>query len=166
VRASIDTVPGPARPPEGPAQAVRYCEPVGTAETPSMKSRARALYFAIILSLLAMVQVRAQVEQLLSGYRPLSHPPGRVPYSWDMFAIRLDRCVVGWDPPLEVDGERVARWHDRLPALEFDTVFNDADWYVEAATRGCEYRTHVATIAYLTCFSSDGRADERSFDCP
>ena len=83
-----------------------------------------------------------------------------------MFAIRLDRCVVGWDPPLDVDGQRVARWHDRLPDLEFDTVFNDADWYASAAERGCAYRTRAATTAYLKCFSSDGRTDERSFDCP
>ena len=54
-----------------------------------------------------------------------------------MFAIRLDRCIVGWDPPLEVEGQRVARWHDRIPAIEFDTVFNDSDWYVAAAARGC-----------------------------
>ena len=131
-----------------------------------MKSRERALYFALLLSLLALVQVRAQVVQLVAGFRPLSHPPVRVPYSWDMFAIRLDRCVVGWDPPLEVDGERVARWHDRLPALEFDAVFNDADWYAAAAARGCAYRTQAATTAYLRCFSSDGRTHERSFDCP
>ncbi|HTB76109.1 MAG TPA: hypothetical protein VK762_22825 [Polyangiaceae bacterium] len=131
-----------------------------------MKSRARALYVAVLLGLLAAVQLRAQVVQLMSGYRPLSHPPTRVPYSWDMFAIRLDRCVVGWDPPLDVDGQRVARWHDRLPDLEFDTVFNDADWYASAAARGCAYRTRPATTVYLKCFSSDGRTDERSFDCP
>ena len=131
-----------------------------------MKSRARPIYFALLLSLLAVVQLRAQVIQLQAGYRPLSHPPVRVPYSWDMFAIRLDRCVVGWDPPLNVDGERVARWHDRLPALEFDTMFNDADWYVSAAARGCEYRTRAATATYLKCFSSDGGVDERRYDCP
>jgi hypothetical protein len=131
-----------------------------------MTSRARALYVAVLLGLLVAVQLRAQVVQFMSGYRPLSHPPIRVPYSWDMFAIRLDRCVVGWDPPLDVDGQRVARWHDRLPDLEFDTVFNDADWYASAAARGCAYRTRPATTAYLKCFSSDGRTDERSFDCP
>ena len=131
-----------------------------------MKSHARALYVAVLLGLLAAVQLRAQVVQVMSGYRPLSHAPIRVPYSWDMFAIRLDRCVVGWDPPLDVDGQRVARWHDRLPDLEFDTVFNDADWYASAAARGCAYRSQAATTAYLKCFSSDGRTDERSFDCP
>jgi hypothetical protein len=131
-----------------------------------MTSRGRVLYFGLLLSVLVALQLRAQVVQLQSGYWPLRHPPVRVPYSWDMFAIRLDRCVVGWDPPLEVDGQRVARWHDRVPALEFDAVFNDVNWYEAAAARGCAYRTQAATIAYLRCFSSDGRANERSFDCP
>jgi hypothetical protein len=131
-----------------------------------MKSRARPLYFALLLGLLAVVQLRAQVVQVQSGFRLLSHPPVRVPYSWDMFAIRLDRCVVGWDPPLDIEGQRVARWHDRLPALEFDTVFNDAQWYVAAAGRGCSYRSQPVTMAYLKCFSSSGREDEHRYQCP
>jgi len=131
-----------------------------------MTSRGRVLYFGLLLSVLVAVQLRAQVVPLRSGYRPLRHPPVRVPYSWDMFAIRLDRCVIGWDPPLDVDGQRVARWHDRVPALEFDAVFNDIKWYEAAAARGCAYRTQVETIAYLRCFSSEGQANERSFDCP
>ncbi len=131
-----------------------------------MKGRARVLYFSGLLAALAAVQLGAQVEQLRAGFRPFSHPPVRVPYSWDMFAIRLDRCIVGWDPPLEIEGQRVARWHDRIPAVEFDTVFNDADWYGAAAARGCQYRTQAATRTYLRCFRSDGTADERVYDCP
>jgi hypothetical protein len=83
-----------------------------------------------------------------------------------MFAIRLDRCVVGWDPPLSIEGQRVARWHDRIPSIEFDSVFNDERWYVAAAGRGCMYRSQPATVAYLKCFSSSGREDERSYACP
>jgi hypothetical protein len=131
-----------------------------------MKARARVLYFSGLLGLLVIVQLGALVEQFRSGFRPFAHPPGRVPYSWDMFAIRLDRCIVGWDPPLEVEGQRVARWHDRIPALEFDTVFNDSDWYEAAAGRGCQYRTRAATTTYLRCFRSDGTTDERSYACP
>jgi|CZKU01.1.fsa_nt_gi hypothetical protein len=131
-----------------------------------MQPRARAIYFVTLLTVLVVVQVHAQFAQLDAGYRPLSHPPTRVPYSWDMFAIRLDRCVVGWDPPLEVEGARVARWHDREPAIEFDTVFNDADWYKASAERGCTYRTEARTLASLMCFSSDGGVHELSFDCP
>jgi hypothetical protein len=128
--------------------------------------RVRALYFTTLLLALAVVQARAQVVQIASGFRPLAHPPIRVPYSWDMFAIRLDRCVVGWDPPLEVEGERVARWHDREAVIEFDTVFNDVAWYKEDATRGCAYRTQARTVASLMCFSSDGGVHGLSFVCP
>jgi hypothetical protein len=131
-----------------------------------MPNRRRALYVAALLSGLALLQVGAQVLQVRAGFRPFAQPPVRVPYSWDMFAIRLDRCVIGWDPPLEVDGERVARWHDRLPLLEFDTVFNDADWYEAAAARGCAYRKEARTAAMLKCFRSNGEVHELGFDCP
>jgi hypothetical protein len=130
-----------------------------------MRKRVRILYVAALLGVLAVVQVRAQVLQLEAGYRPFAHAPDRVPFSWDMFAIRLDRCVVGWDPPLAIEGQKVARWHDRLPALEFDTVFNDAQWYASAAQRACMYRTEQQTKAMLQCFSSDGQVHEYVFDC-
>jgi hypothetical protein len=128
--------------------------------------RARAVYVAALLVGLAALQVRAQVEQFRSGYRPFAHAPTRVPYSWDMFAIRLDRCVVGWDPPLQIEGQRVARWHDRLPDVEFDSIFNEASWYAAAAGRGCEYRTTPRTTAILKCFGSNGESHEFGFDCP
>ena len=130
-----------------------------------MRPRARAIYVATLLALLGVVQLRAQVVQVASGFRPLSHPPTRVPYSWDMFAIRLDRCVVGFDPPLDVDGERVARWHDREPAIEFDTVFNNAAWYKASAAKACDYRKDAETKASVMCFSSDGGVHELSFIC-
>jgi hypothetical protein len=126
----------------------------------------RAAYFATLLGLLVLVQVGAQLAQIAFGYRPFRHPPTRVPYSWDMFAIRLDRCVVGWDPPLDVEGERVARWHDREAPIEFDTVFNEANWYKANAANGCSYRTRARTVASMMCFSSDGGVDELSFPCP
>jgi hypothetical protein len=131
-----------------------------------MRQRARVIYVATLLATLGVVQVRAQVVQVVSGFRPLSHPPTRVPYSWDMFAIRLDRCVVGFDPPLDIDGQRVARWHDREPAIEFDTVFNAAAWYETNIARACDFRKDAKTTASMLCFSSDGGVHERSFVCP
>jgi hypothetical protein len=128
--------------------------------------RARVLYVGGLLLGLAGVQLWAQVDQARSGYRPFAHAPTRVPYSWDMFSIRLDRCIVGWDPPLRMEGQRVARWHDRLPDVEFDSVFNDVDWYKAAAVRACEYRTAPETMAVLKCFGSNGESHEFGFDCP
>jgi hypothetical protein len=131
-----------------------------------MEHRGRYAYFAVLLVGLTTLQAYAQIRQVQSGFRPFSHAPARVPYSWDMFAIRIDRCVIGWDPPLRIDGESVARWHDRLSSMEFDTVFNDSDWYEAAAARGCGYSTAARTVARLTCFSGDGGVHEYGFYCP
>jgi hypothetical protein len=103
--------------------------------------------------------------QLRSGYRPLTHPPARVPYSWDMFAIRIERCVVSWYPPLQIDGRPVARWHDRMPPIEFDHVFNEALTYEVASQAACKYRTDASTVAAITCFRGDGGIDERRIPC-
>jgi hypothetical protein len=83
-----------------------------------------------------------------------------------MFAIRLDRCVLGWDPPLTMEGQKVARWHDRLPLLEFDTVFNSSAGYMGAAQRACAYRSAAKTRVVMKCFRSDGQSGEFTFDCP
>ncbi len=128
--------------------------------------RGAAAYVAILLGLLALVQIRALAAQFEAGFRPLVQAPVRVPYSWDMFAIRLDRCVVGWDPPLQMEGAEVARWHDRLPFFEFDTVFNGADSYVAAGARACAYRSAPETRVTMKCFSSEGGTREFGFDCP
>jgi hypothetical protein len=131
-----------------------------------MQLRGRHLYGALLIAALAVLQLGAELLQVRSGFRPFRHAPARVPYSWDMFAIRIERCVVTWDPPLDVDGERVSRWHDRLPGLEFDSVFNDSDNYAAAAEHGCSYRTARRTVATLSCFGGDSGAHETSFDCP
>jgi hypothetical protein len=128
--------------------------------------RGQSLYVALLLGLLAAVQLRALAMQFVQGFRPLSHAPTRVAYSWDMFAIRLDRCSMGWDPPLAIEGQRVARWHDRLPAVEFDTVFNAIDSYGAAAMHACQYESAPATHATMKCFSSGGEVREFGIDCP
>jgi hypothetical protein len=128
--------------------------------------RVRLLYVTLLLGALVALQARALVAQFDAGFVPFAHPPIRVAYSWDMFAIRMDRCSIGWNPPLDVDGQRVARWHDRLPALEFDTVFNESASYGAAAIRACQYKTARATHVTMTCFASDGSSHEYGFDCP
>jgi hypothetical protein len=128
--------------------------------------RGRFVYVTLLLGALVALQARALFQQFDSGFRPLAHAPVRVAYSWDMFAIRLDRCSIGWDPPLQIEGQRVARWHDRLPDIEFDTVFNETASYGAAAVRACAYRSAPATRVTLDCFSSEGSSHEYRFDCP
>jgi hypothetical protein len=129
-------------------------------------ANAKAVYVAVLLAVLAGVQVRAQVAQWAGGYRPFAQAPSRVAYSWDMFAIRMDRCAVRWSPPLSIGGASVARWSDREPPVEFDTVYNDVRSYEAVATAACAYRTARDTVTTLECFLGDGGTDERSIDCP
>jgi hypothetical protein len=112
------------------------------------------------------VQAHAEVLQLRSGYRPFFHPPSRVPYSWDMFAIRMDRCVVHWDPPLEIEGQRVASWHDRAYPIEFDTVYDRVRAYAGGALGACRYRTSTPTKVSLVCATADGRIERHQTYCP
>jgi hypothetical protein len=123
-------------------------------------------YVMLLLGLLVVVQVRAEIEQVVAGYRPFCHPPSRVPYSWDMFAIRIERCVVDWDPPLAIQGRSVAHWRDRTWPLEFDSVYNEEGTYEQVARGACVYRSAPATAVALRCFLADGGVDARSFECP
>ncbi len=131
-----------------------------------MSERPRHLYFALLLAALAVVQVRAEILQVCAGFRPFLHAPTRVPYSWDMFAIRIDRCVVTWDPPLLIEGARVSRWRDRASSIEFDTVYNGSGAYMAAAWHGCAFRTAPKTAAHLVCLTGDGEIHESTFSCP
>jgi hypothetical protein len=123
------------------------------------------LYCAALCCALTAGQVAAQLGQLQSGFRPFWRAPGRVPYSWDMFSIQIDRCAISWDPPLLVDGKKVSRWADRAWPLEFDTVYNHASTYLGAAARGCQYRDSPKTRARLVCVTADGAIHEPAFTC-
>jgi hypothetical protein len=126
----------------------------------------RLIYCGLLLAGLVAIQARAAVQQVVGGFRPFRHPPGRVAYSWDMFAIRMERCALSWAPPLAIEGASVSSWRDRSFSLEFDTVYNDARSYDAVARRGCEYRTAARTDATLVCLTSDGQIREHIDRCP
>lgn len=123
-------------------------------------------YVACLCALLVGVQARALLVQVGEGFKPFRHPPSRVPFSWDMFAIKIERCTVAWDPPLSIEGKRVARWQDRGVPLEFDSVFNEATSYGDAAKRGCAYKVAQGTTARVDCAYSDGQVHELTVVCP
>jgi hypothetical protein len=120
---------------------------------------------ALCLGLVGL-QVAAEVQQVAAGFRPFARAPTRVPYSWDMFSIRIDRCAVSFDPALLVEGQRVTRWTDRTWPLEFDTIYNREQTYLGAAMRGCAYRTSPKTMLHLVCLTADGEIHENTFACP
>lgn len=130
------------------------------------KSGAELLYVACFLALLVGVQVRAEVLQVVRGYRPLTHTPGRVPFSWDMFTTHIERCDISWTPPLEVDGAKVSRWSDRTKAIEFDTVYDREVDYQLVAAQACAFRSKENTRASLACALPTGEVVEEIVPCP
>ncbi len=123
-------------------------------------------YVACLLIALAGLQVRAEMGQIDAGFRPFAHAPSRVPYSWDMFAIRMNRCAVRWDPPLSIEGRPVATWRDRVWPIEFDSVYNEVQSYETVSRAACAYRSAPETDVTLNCFLADGGVNEYSFACP
>ena len=135
-------------------------------DRPTLSDRLRPVYVAALLALLAGLQLHAEIEQVESGFRPFSHAPARIAYSWDMFAIRLDRCAVRWDPPLTIDGRPVRSWRDRVWPIEFDSIYNDVGRYDQVARAACAYRSEPRTRVSLECYLGDGGVEDHGFDCP
>jgi len=117
---------------------------------------ARPVLIAAVLGALGVVQARAQVLQVKHGFRPLEHEPGRVPFSWDMFAVRITRCTVDFEPPLKSrDGSRTVRSFAALsPVIEWNPVFNEAQHYAGYAERLCtQYTARNQDVSVrLVCF--------------
>ncbi len=128
--------------------------------------KGRAAYFLALCFTLIILQLRAQVVQLRAGYRPFGQAAKRVAFSWDMFAVRIERCAVTWDPPLFIEGKRVARWRDRGTYFEWDTAMANAEGYEQEALDACDYRTAPSTTVGMACVNSDGDTSETLFRCP
>jgi hypothetical protein len=126
----------------------------------------RVAYILGLVGVLAAAQLAAQMEQVAEGYRPFGQAPKRVAFSWDMFAVDIDRCAVTWDPPLVIDGRSVARWRDPGTYLEWDAVMSNREAYEVVARVACLYRSQRPTTVTMTCASSDGTLKDERFDCP
>ena len=124
------------------------------------------IYCALLLTSLVVLQLGAQVVQFRRGFRPALRSPTRVAYSWDMFAVAIDRCSVDWDPPLAIEGQSISSWQARTYPIEFDCVYDEVSSYEAAAGVGCAFRRTTATVARLVCPRRDGTIDERTIDCP
>jgi hypothetical protein len=126
----------------------------------------RAAYFVVLCVSLATLQLRAGVLQLLGGYRPFGHAAKRVDFSWDMFAVPIERCAVTWDPALSIQGKRVVHWRDRGTYFEWDTAMANSESYEQEAVDACDYRTAEVTSVRVSCIRSDGAESESRFPCP
>jgi hypothetical protein len=130
------------------------------------RARLRMVYVVGLVAALAAPQVRAQVRQVRFGYRPFSTSPGRVSYSWDMFATRVERCDVRWDPPLVVDGRSVSHMSDRSAPVEFDTIYDDREDYRGFAYDACARFSTGPTMTTLRCALPSGQLVELHDPCP
>ncbi len=125
----------------------------------------RTVYFLALIALLVGVQLRAEIVQVKDGYKPFGAPPQRVPFSWDMFAVDIDRCAVSWDPPLTIDGRKVARFRDTGTYFEWDSVYDLAS-YKTVARAACKYKSAEDTAVRMTCARTTGALQEIYFACP
>jgi hypothetical protein len=126
----------------------------------------RAAYFLVLCLCLATLQLRAQVLQLRGGYRPFGQAARRVVFSWDMFAVPIERCAVTWDPALSIEGKRIVHWRDRGTYFEWDTAMANSESYEQEAVDACDYRTAQVTFVRMSCIGSDGAENETRFRCP
>ncbi len=114
---------------------------------------------------LVLVQLIAFLLQFKAGFRPFTQNPVRVPFSWDMFSIPVERCVVEWDPPLN-DGKRVIRrFHDLGLPFEWEPVYNTAEDYRNAGFQFCKLWGTKTTRIREKCFFRDGTVRENESNC-
>ena len=121
-------------------------------------------FVAAFLALLCLPQASALVLQVARGFRPFGAAPARVPFSWDMFANRVERCGVWWDPALEIPGlGRVEQLKDIEPGIEWDVVFDHAESYRDAGLALCRFAG--GRRVRLRCFKPDGSEWGNALEC-
>jgi hypothetical protein len=136
-------------------------------------SRARSLYavyaFAVCAALVG-AQAHAFGSQWQLGFRPFGTAPQRVPLSWDMFSVEIERCGVDWQPPLRWDDKIIHRLSDLGAPVEWDLVFNRREDYRAAAAYACGQRA-LPDVAgrrrfELHCFAPRRDETREELACP
>ncbi len=126
--------------------------------------RSRPAFVLVFLALLVIPQAYAFVRQFRGGFRPFRAAPHRVPLSWDMFAVRIERCDVFWTPPLPTPAGPLARLSNALPRLEWDIALASADEYRSLVTWTCGHFGQPFH-ASLTCFLPEGKVVSNAIEC-
>jgi hypothetical protein len=127
--------------------------------------RSRPLYVICFLALLAIPQALALAWQFHDGYRPFKAAPTRVALSWDMFAVRIERCDVFWNPPLPVPGRApLARLHQLASRLEWDFPLDTQADYRALTEWSCGRFKHPFH-ANLICLTPEGKVATSAVEC-
>ena len=111
-----------------------------------------------------MLQLLALAAQFALGFRPFLTEPTRVPFSWDMFAVPIERCDLRFSPPLRRGDRMIGSLRGAGPPFEWDFVQNRVASYRALAASICEEAEHPARIA-LRCYLPEGRAVNDAVDC-
>jgi hypothetical protein len=113
-----------------------------------------------LIAILGSIQIYALAQQFRQGFRLFGSPPVRVPFSWDMFAPRIERCSLKWNPPLEIGGRLVADVHQLDAPFEWFPVWDRIRAYQAVA---CFYANPPTRVS-MVCFDSSG-AHEQELEC-
>ena len=87
-----------------------------------------------------------------------------MPLSWDMFAVRIERCDVAWSPPLPLGGG-VATLHGLAPPFEWNISWISREGYRRAGLDGCRFAAPETRVT-LRCFTPEGDRIDDVFACP
>jgi hypothetical protein len=123
------------------------------------------IYVAVFLAVLVLPQARACTRQVTeAGFRPFTHAPERVAFSWDMFSVPITRCTIDIDPPAHFGSTEVRSMHGTGLPLEWDPVYDTAGDYALAAHEACTFAPTTAT-ALVRCFYQDGHTTRDAISC-
>ena len=113
---------------------------------------------------LAALQLLALGAQFALGFRPFRTAPTRVPFSWDMFAVPIERCDLRFSPPIRREGKVIESLRAAGPPFEWDYVQNRVATYRAIAGEVCAAPEHPERVA-LRCYVPEGRAVNDAVDC-
>ncbi len=118
------------------------------------------------LLLLVVPQLIAITSEFREGFRPFKHEPVRVPFSWDMFSNRVERCALEWSPPLKGPEGALASLKQFGTTLEWDVIYDHVDNYRAMGLWLCgmggpNNGSHVR----LKCFLPQGTRIEDDIAC-
>ena len=116
---------------------------------------------ALLLALFGL-QAAAMAEQFARGFIPLVTAPQRIAGSWDMFAVRIERCDLRWDLPVLLTGREVTSLQALAAPPEWSIVLDRVADYRTLAQRAAT----AANRAHLHCVLPDGSLLRESFAVP
>ncbi len=123
-------------------------------------------YLVGFLLLVGVPQLFAIIFQFKMGFSPFVHDPVRVPFSWDMFSNRVERCGVTWDPPLQGPLGALSSLRQFGTTMEFDIIYDHIDQYRGVAQWLCGMGgPHNGSRIRLRCFVPKGTEIDDELAC-